>query len=194
MDESTTHAGPTRPGVFGWLAIIAGVAGLAWLIIHSLLHGTESHALHDPPPWWGLGILPFIAVLGCIAILPLLPATHHWWESNLHRLGVSITFASLTVLYYLIVPYEEQDVITVLEHAIVVEYIPFIVLLFALYVISGGISLKGDLAARPSTNTAFLAVGAGIASFIGTTGASMLLIRPLIQTNSQRRHVRHSTR
>jgi Na+/H+ antiporter NhaD/arsenite permease-like protein len=144
MDESTTHAGPTRPGVFGWLAIVAGVTGLAWLIINSLLHGTESHALHDPPPWWGLGILPFICVLGCIAILPLLPATHHWWESNLHRFGVSITFAGLTVLYYVIVPYEEQDVVTVLEHAIVVEYIPFIVLLFALYVISGGISLKGQ--------------------------------------------------
>jgi Na+/H+ antiporter NhaD/arsenite permease-like protein len=192
MDESTTHAGPTRPGVFGWLAIVAGVTGLAWLIINSLLHGTESHALHDPPPWWGLGILPFICVLGCIAILPLLPATHHWWESNLHRFGVSITFAGLTVLYYVIVPYEEQDVVTVLEHAIVVEYIPFIVLLFALYVISGGISLKGDLPARPITNTAFLAVGAGIASFIGTTGASMLLIRPLLQTNSQRRHVRHT--
>jgi Na+/H+ antiporter NhaD/arsenite permease-like protein len=180
MDEGTTHAGPTRPGVFGWLAIVAGVAGLAWLIAYSLQHPAEHHALHEPPPWWGLGILP------------LLPATHHWWESNLHRFGVSITFAGLTVLYYIIVPYDEQDVITVLEHAVVVEYIPFIVLLFALYVISGGISLKGDLPARPLTNTAFLAVGAGIASFIGTTGASMLLIRPLLQTNSQRRHVRHT--
>jgi Na+/H+ antiporter NhaD/arsenite permease-like protein len=192
MDEGTTHAGPTRPGVFGWLAIVAGVAGLAWLIAYSLQHPAEHHALHDPPPWWGLGILPFIGVLGCIAILPLLPATHHWWESNLHRFGVSISFAGLTVLYYIIVPYEEQDVVTVLEHAIVVEYIPFIVLLFALYVISGGISLKGDLPARPTTNLGFLAVGAGIASFIGTTGASMLLIRPLLQTNAQRRHVRHT--
>jgi Na+/H+ antiporter NhaD/arsenite permease-like protein len=189
MDEPTTHAGPTRPGVFGWLAIVAGVAALTWIIVHSLQHPPVHHALHDPPPWWGLGILPFVGVLGCIAILPLLPATHHWWESNLHRFGVSITFAGLTVLFYLIVPYEEQDVITVLAEAIVVEYIPFIVLLFALYVISGGISLKGDLAARPSTNTAFLAVGAGIASFIGTTGASMLLIRPLLQTNSQRHTV-----
>ena len=65
-------------------------------------------------------------------------------------------------------------------------------LLFSLYVISGGICLRGDLAAHPSTNTALLAVGAAIASFVGTTGASMLLIRPLLQTNSQRKHVTHT--
>jgi Na+/H+ antiporter NhaD/arsenite permease-like protein len=192
MDEGATHAGPTRPGFFGWLAIVAGAVGVGWLIVHSLQHGTAHEALHEPPPWWGLGVLPFVGVLGCIAILPLLPATHHWWENNLHRFGVSVTFAGATVAYYLIVPYEEQSVTSVLEHAIIVEYIPFIVLLFSLYVISGGISLKGDLAARPITNTALLAVGAAIASFIGTTGASMLLIRPLLQTNSERKHVRHT--
>ena len=65
-------------------------------------------------------------------------------------------------------------------------------LLFSLYVISGGISLRGDLVASPGTNTAFLAAGGLLASFIGTTGAAMLLIRPLLQTNSERRHVRHT--
>jgi Na+/H+ antiporter NhaD/arsenite permease-like protein len=83
-------------------------------------------------------------------------------------------------------------VLPVLNHAVPGEYIPFIVLLFSLYVISGGISLKGDLAAHPMTNTAFLAFGAAIASFVGTTGASMLLIRPLLQTNRERRHVVHT--
>ena len=68
------------------------------------------------------------------------------------------------------------------------QWIPFIVLLFSLYVISGGITLRGDLAAHPLTNTTFLAVGAALASFIGTTGASMLLIRPLLQTNDERKH------
>ena len=63
---------------------------------------------------------------------------------------------------------------------------PFIVLLFSLYVISGGIRLSGDLAARPLTNTIFLLVGAGIASFIGTTGASMLLIRPGVEYQQKR--------
>ena len=65
-------------------------------------------------------------------------------------------------------------------------------LLGGLYVIAGGIRLRGDLEATPATNTAFLGVGAVIASFIGTTGASMLLIRALLQTNRERRHVRHT--
>ena len=59
-----------------------------------------------------------------------------------------------------------------LEHALVIEYIPFIVLLFSLYVISGGIALEGRIVGRPATNTAILAVGGALASFIGTTGAS----------------------
>ena len=130
-------------------------------------------------------------LLGCIAVLPLIPATHHWWESNVNRLGVSLVFAALTVVYY-VVARGLGSVSVVLEHAIIAEYIPFIVLLFCLYVISGGITLSGDLAARPATNVSFLAIGALIASFIGTTGASMLLIRPLLQTNSQRKHVVHT--
>jgi len=135
--------------------------------------------------------LPFVALLGCIAVLPLLPATRHWWESNVNRLGVSLGLAALTVVYY-VAARGLASVAPVLEHAIVAEYIPFIVLLFCLYVISGGIALTGDLAARPATNVTFLAMGALIASFIGTTGASMLLIRPLLQTNSQRKHVVHT--
>ncbi|MHC4220429.1 MAG: sodium:proton antiporter [Planctomycetota bacterium] len=191
-EQGEHHFKQAPPGLFGWIAIIGSIAIVGWLIVQSLLHPSGHHALHDPPPWWGLGVLPFVGVLGCIAILPLLPATAHWWESNIHRFGVSLGFAGLTVLYFVIVPYKELTVVTVLEHAVVVEYIPFIVLLFSLYVISGGISLQGDLVAKPATNTAFLAVGAAIASFVGTTGASMLLIRPLLQTNSERRRVVHT--
>jgi Na+/H+ antiporter NhaD/arsenite permease-like protein len=72
------------------------------------------------------------------------------------------------------------------------EYVPFIVLLFALYVISGGIHISGDMRAHPLVNTGWLALGAGIASFIGTTGASMLLIRPLLNTNRERTHKVHT--
>jgi Na+/H+ antiporter NhaD/arsenite permease-like protein len=198
MDDQPTAHDPhddhhdDRPGPMGWLAIIGTLAVVAWLMYYSLTHHAEHHALHDPPPLWWLGVLPFIGILGSIAVLPLLPATQHWWENNMNRFGLALVFAGLTVLYYAVVPYEEQSVVSVLEHAVVAEYIPFIVLLFALYVISGGISLRGDLAARPITNTVFLAVGATIASFVGTTGASMLLIRPLLQTNSERRHVVHT--
>src|SRR5882762_8783681 len=72
------------------------------------------------------------------------------------------------------------------------EYVSFMVLLAGLYAIAGGIRLTGDLEARPLTNTAFLGLGALLASFVGTTGASMLLIRPLLQTNRERRRVRHT--
>ncbi len=79
-----------------------------------------------------------------------------------------------------------------LANAILSEYVPFIVLLFSLYTISGGIRIEGDLPAHPVTNTAFLAVGGLLASFIGTTGAAMLLIRPLLETNRERKHVKHT--
>ncbi len=72
------------------------------------------------------------------------------------------------------------------------EFIPFIVLLFSLYSISGGIRLEGDLRAHPVTNTTFMAIGSVLASIIGTTGAAMLLIRPLLETNRERKHVRHT--
>ena len=191
-EESAQPRSPARMSALGWIAVAGGGLIMGLLIFMSLNHHGPAHAVPTaPPPWWGLGILPFLGILGCIAILPLLPATHHWWESNLHRFAVSLGFAALTLVYY-VATQGLDSVAVVLEHAVVVEYIPFIVLLFSLYVISGGISLKGDLAAHPSTNTAFLAVGAAAASFIGTTGASMLLIRPLLQTNAQRRHVTHT--
>ncbi len=174
------------------VAVVAGALAVGLLIMMSLQHhGSELVEHAEPPPWWGIGILPFIGILGCIAVLPLLPVSHHWWESNLHRLGVSLGFSVATLAYYVAIRGLEA-VPDVLEHAVVVEYIPFIVLLFSLYVISGGISIEGDLAAHPATNTAILAFGALIASFIGTTGASMMLIRPLLQTNAQRKHTTHT--
>ncbi len=145
-------------------------------------------ATHIPNLW---SILPFAGLLLSIAILPLVKATTHWWESNLNRLIVALGFGMVTLGYYAMA-YGAGKVLIVLEHAVLAEYIPFMVLLFSLYVISGGICLKGDLPAHPATNTAFLAVGAVIASIVGTTGASMLLIRPLLQTNVERKHVRHT--
>jgi Na+/H+ antiporter NhaD/arsenite permease-like protein len=78
-----------------------------------------------------------------------------------------------------------------LVHALFAEYIPFIVLLTALYAVSGGIFIRGNLHGSPSLNTAILAIGAFLASFMGTTGASMLMIRPLIRANDNRKHVAH---
>ena len=183
-----------------WTAIVLSALALALLIYGSPLvrdsnlapatvhHGGHSGGAHAPSLW---SIIPFVGLLLSIAILPLLPATVHWWESNQNRLMVAVCFAAATLSYYAL-SYGSGKVTTVLEHAVLAEYIPFIVLLFSLYVISGGICLKGDLPAHPLTNTVFLAVGAIIASFVGTTGASMLLIRPLLQTNSERRHKKHT--
>ncbi len=184
---------PARLSLFNWLAIIGGAVILAFLIYGAHIghpeggHGGEGH--HHTPSIWAC--IPFAALLLSIALLPLMHATEHWWESNQNRLVVSLGLAGVTLCYFAMSA-GVSSIFTVLEHAVLQEYIPFIVLLFALYVISGGISLKGDLAAHPGTNTAFIGVGALLASFIGTTGASMLLIRPLLQTNSERKHVTHT--
>jgi Na+/H+ antiporter NhaD/arsenite permease-like protein len=158
---------------------------------HGALH--ESHRM--PHVAW---TLPFVCLLLAIALFPLLPPLAHWWEHNTNRLIVSLTLAAITCLYYLLRDFGFHaepglpTLLTVLDHAVLKDYIPFIVLLFALYTISGGIRLTGDIPAHPITNVSFLAVGTIMASFIGTTGAAMLLIRPLLQVNSERKHIVHT--
>lgn len=139
-------------------------------------------------------VAPFVLLLGAIAVFPLVRFTEHWWESNANRLLVSAILASVTLFYYLTI-YDEASLSAVwhrIDHAILGEYIPFIVLLFSLYVISGGIRISGDLKARSGTNTAFMLTGGLLASFVGTTGAAMLLIRPLLETNKERRFRQHT--
>ena len=127
--------------------------------------------------------LPFVAMLLAIAILPL--AAPHFWESNLRKLAVAAVLAAPVLLLYLRARPE-----SLVETG--ADYVSFIVLLGGLFVISGGIFMEGDLEATPRTNAAFLGLGALLASFVGTTGASMLLIRPLLQTNRERKHVAHT--
>ena len=143
--------------------------------------------------------LPFAALLLAIALIPLVPVAHHWWERNSVKLAVGVTLGSLVLMHYAGrgygyhgAPAGTASVLSVLEHAVLRDYIPFIVLLASLYIVSGGIQLKGDFRAFPSVNTGILALGAMVASLIGTTGASMILIRPLLQTNRDREHVRHT--
>jgi Na+/H+ antiporter NhaD/arsenite permease-like protein len=164
-----------------------------------------------PPPL--AMILPFVAMLGCIAVIPLLHGAKHWWESNLHRFYVAGGLALLTLLYYAVAHHDaivghfpahhitavpEGETIhfgtvgAVIANAMLNEYVPFIVLLMCLYTISGGIRIEGDLPAHSLTNTTILAIGAVLASFIGTTGAAMVLIRPLLETNRERKHVAHT--
>ena len=128
-------------------------------------------------------ILPFVAMLMAIAICPL--RVPHWWESNRNKFIVSAVLGAPVLVLYL--RREPGALLHMAE-----EYVSFILLLAGLYVISGGIRLRGDLVATPLTNATFLGVGSVLASFVGTTGASMLLIRPLLQTNRERRHVKHT--
>lgn len=134
--------------------------------------------------WWS--IIPFALMLGTIAVAPLVPALSHYWEWRRVQLTVALVLGVPVAIWFLV----GGDGPTVV-HALI-EYGQFITLLFALFVVSGGIFLAGDIRATPHVNTAFLAVGAGLASFIGTTGAAMLLIRPLLNTNQERRHRMHS--
>jgi Na+/H+ antiporter NhaD/arsenite permease-like protein len=130
-------------------------------------------------PW----ALPFVALLLAIAVLPL--AAPHFWGSNLKKLAVAGALGLPVLVLYLRARPET------LVHA-ALDYVSFIVLLGGLFVISGGILLEGDLEATTRTNAALLGIGALLASFVGTTGASMLLIRPLLQTNRERKRVAHT--
>ncbi len=161
-----------------------------------IAEGPQADAHHAIP---GLvWVAPFAALLLCIAILPLLKRTEHWWHQNKNKLVVAVVLGFLTLGYYQWRGYGFHaepgfaSVLSVLSHAVLHEYIPFMSLLFSLYVISGGICIKGDIPAKPLTNVTFLAIGGALASFIGTTGAAMLLIRPILKTNSERKHVVHT--
>jgi len=174
------------------------------------VENSKPHDITNHPPYWMA--IPFMLLLGAIAVLPLISATSHWWENNLHRFYVAGGLAAVTLLYYLCLhghpihanwPASHNapaapsglnlsQTWEVFANAIFSDYVPFIVLLFSLYTISGGIRIVGDLPAHPLTNSMFLLVGAILASFIGTTGAAMVLIRPLLETNSERKYVKHT--
>lgn len=138
-----------------------------------------AHHAEEPAPYW---VTFFVLLLLSIAILPLVK--EHWWESNLHKGYVAAALSLPVLVMYLTTDWHA------LVHSLL-EYFSFIVLLWALFTVSGGIVLRGDLAATPRTNTLFLAVGAVIANIFGTTGAAMLLIRPLLATNAERKNKKH---
>ncbi len=131
-------------------------------------------------------VLPFVGMLLAIAVLPL--ATPHWFEP-LRNKGVVAAIFGVPTLVYLVAMFGGdgfEQVLTTGE-----EYISFIIYLAALFTISGGIYLSGDTLGSPKNNTLFLLVGALLANFIGTTGAAMLMIRPLLRANQKRVYKKH---
>ncbi len=134
-------------------------------------------------PLWSA--LPFAGILLSIALLPLL-ASRLWH----HHFGkVTAGWALLFAVPFLLA-YRTTGAIEI-AHIYLLDYLPFIILLWALYTISGGILLTGSLRGTPAVNTLLLAIGTLLASWVGTTGAAMLLVRPLIRSNQDRRHKAH---
>ncbi len=185
--------------------LFLGVIPGSQLVERAREDAQTAHSLLFVPPLWA--VTPFALLLVVIAVFPLLSQTRDWWHHNRNRFLVTIILGGSTLLYYgLLHPGGLENHFTHLpssasgwetlwtafSNGIFSEFIPFIVLLFSLYVISGGINLSGDLPAHPATNTAFIALGTLLASFIGTTGAAMVLIRPLILTNIEREYKVHT--
>lgn len=130
--------------------------------------------------------LPFVGVLLCIAILPL--AAGEWWERR--QLPVIALLSVLFIIPFAVLFGAGAAAETVLE-CIFNDYITFIVLLFGLYCVAGNINLDGDLAGSPRVNIIILILGTVLSSFIGTTGSSMLFVRPMIKVNSWRKRRAH---
>jgi len=132
---------------------------------------------------WGI---PFAGILLSIALCPLITPT--LWH---HHFGKISAAWSLAFLLPFAVVYGIGAATSSLVHALLAEYIPFIILLTALFTVAGGIFIRGNLHGSPALNTGILAMGAVLASVMGTTGASMLMIRPLIRANDNRMHAAH---
>ncbi len=149
-------------------------------------HGSTPHldgSAENLAIYW---IIPFAGILLSIAAFPLVAPD--FWHHNFGR--ISLFWATSLIVPFVI---KEGFQITLYEllHVGLLEYIPFIILLLALFTISGGVQLKGSLVGSPILNTAILAIGTLLASWMGTTGAAMLLIRPLIRANANRKNKVH---
>ena len=136
-------------------------------------------AVSEALPVWS--IIPFVGMLLSIAIFPLVKP--EWWEKNM--LWVALAWSAIFVIPFAVAYGPGEALFRVLE-SVLLDYIPFIVLLLGLFVVAGGIALKGTLVGTTKVNAILLLIGTVLASWIGTTGAAMLMIRPLIRANAWR--------
>ena len=157
--------------VAGLLAVLPGLA------LAADIDGSELSVL------WGV---PFAGILLSIALMPLLVPI--FWHHHFGKVAAGWALAFLVPFALVFGPGAAGASFV---HALVAEYIPFVILLTALFTVAGGIYIRGNLRGSPALNTAILAIGAALASVMGTTGASMLLIRPLIRANDNRKHTAH---
>ena len=146
---------------------------------HAEHHGVDGAKL----PLWS--VIPFVGILLSIAIIPLI--NFHFWEHNYGKF--SLAWALIFALPYLAV-FRGPAFYDIL-HIYLIDYIPFIILLWGLYTVAGGILVRGTIRGTPIVNLILLLIGTAIASWVGTTGASMLLIRPIIRANAYRKSKVH---
>ncbi len=182
----------TNKHLFFPLALL-GVIGLVLLPTIGLAaaaggDGHDDHAGHHGVdgaklPLWS--IIPFVGLLLSIAIVPLI--NFHFWE---HHYGkFSLAWIAIFSIPFLI-GYKADGWYEIV-HIVLLDYVPFIILLAALFTCAGGICLKGSLRGSPVVNTILIAIGTALASWMGTTGAAMLLIRPILRANEWRKHRIH---
>ena len=134
-------------------------------------------------PLW---VIPFAGILLSIAVAPVTAPS--FWH---HHFGKASAFWALAFIVPFALHFGPEVALREVVHTLLTEYGPFIVLLFALFTVSGGIHIRGNLHGTPALNTGLLALGTLLASVMGTTGAAMLLVRPLLRANDNRRHRAH---
>jgi hypothetical protein len=169
---------------------------------HGHADDEHAHAGTSPPP---LTVLPFVLLLAAIAILPLTSRLSHWWEHNSSKLLVAGGLGLVTLAFYTFLHRHPLDIhfpahavaapaasgpnwglgSAVLVNALLAEYVPFITLLFALYVITGGVRIEGDLVATPTVNTLFIATGGLLASFVGSLAGDHHLLSALLSEENK---------
>jgi Na+/H+ antiporter NhaD/arsenite permease-like protein len=162
------------------------VLALTTSILVLLPHDVHAAAALDGAAMKWPFALPFAGLLLSIAIGPLL--FPKLWHRHYGKIAATWSVLTLASIMWFAGGAGKLAAVT---HAMLGEYLSFIVLLFALYTVAGGIVVSGDIRGTPWTNTAILALGTAMASVVGTTGAAMILIRPLIRANASRRHNTH---
>ena len=171
-----------------WIATLSLVRLILLFLASLLVFAVPAHAATalDGASLSVFWALPFLGLLLSIALGPLL--FHHFWEHNYGKIAavwVALILLPLAFVFGPMVALEQG------LHAILLEYMSFIIVLFALFTVAGGILVSGNVHGSARTNTIILVIGTVVASLVGTTGASMILIRPLIRANDKRRHNVH---
>ena len=161
------------------LGIFVAIAAVLW-------PGSSWAATLDGAALGGAWALPFVGILLSIALFPLLAP--HAWEHHQGKITAAWALLAALPLWF---GQGREIAVHALLHTALLEYIPFILLLLALFTVAGGIVVRGNLHGSPVTNLVLLAIGTLLASVIGTTGASMVMIRPVLRANDDRQHNVH---